>query len=99
MQLSLFKRSPYWVEVDVYITDPNDSQFYITAPLEVDFTFTPKTGKYQVQGYFLDGKPVELSEFKDSNDLENLNTSINNEIDHFITNYEEDYERDDTDLE
>jgi len=78
------------IEVKVYVLNhPNDIE-YDEVPLEV--TFDMEDNSYEVTGYLLDGKDLENEDFKELyKNNPSLDKRIDRAIDHYVTNYEEEY--------
>lgn len=84
----------YSIQIPIYVQTKEDIELVdleVTFDIESFISSRSQTG-YCITGYFLDGKEVEFKDIKSLNMA--LETRVIHAIEHYITNYEEEYEQD-----
>jgi len=76
------------IEIDIYVLNNTEDDFYDESSLEVTFDFD-NDGSYEITNYYLGNRLVTLSDIKPFNP--SIEKCIERAIEHYITNYEPDY--------
>lgn len=76
------------IELEAYILASPFAEFYDEVPVEVEFYFNDEN-YWEIQNIYANGSKTTLNQLVIDNP--NIEREINRKIDHYVSNYEEEY--------